>query len=118
MSFLVITQQINLRVQNVGRKQDQEAVNGKRFGVITQTNNPRQPKGNKVEIASLLILLANIAMLGLNLKLYTEYFKDRKIERRRVMYPETVCNYCGVSTKNQPPGDGCHACQKGIMVKK
>jgi hypothetical protein len=27
-------------------------------------------------------LLANLAVLGLNLKLYTEYFKDRSIGRR------------------------------------
>lgn len=33
--------------------------------------------------AEVLILLANIAILGLNLKLYTEYFKDRRIENRR-----------------------------------
>jgi hypothetical protein len=35
-----------------------------------------------VLIAGLLILLANIAILGLNLKLYTEYFKQRAQERR------------------------------------
>jgi hypothetical protein len=32
--------------------------------------------------ASLLILLANLAVLGLNLKLYTECLKDRKMDSR------------------------------------
>ena len=31
---------------------------------------------------NLLILLANLAVLGLNLKLYTEYVKDRAQDRR------------------------------------
>ncbi len=31
----------------------------------------------------LLVTIANLIILGLNLKLYTEYFKDRKIERRQ-----------------------------------
>lgn len=30
-----------------------------------------------------LITIVNLIILGLNLKLYTEYFKDRKIERRQ-----------------------------------
>lgn len=29
------------------------------------------------------VLLANLGVLGLTLKLYTEYFKDRSIARRR-----------------------------------
>jgi hypothetical protein len=37
----------------------------------------------EVVIVNLLILLANVAVLGLSLKLYTEYFKDWKIERRK-----------------------------------
>jgi hypothetical protein len=31
----------------------------------------------------LLILIANILILALNLKLYTEYFKDRSISKRK-----------------------------------
>ncbi len=31
----------------------------------------------------LLILLCNIAVLGLSLKLYTEYFKDRSASKRK-----------------------------------
>ena len=38
-------------------------------------------------IINLLILLANITILGLNLKLYTEYFKDRSIAKRKVLDP-------------------------------
>lgn len=34
-------------------------------------------------IANLIVLLANLCVLGLTVKLYTEYFKDRKIERRK-----------------------------------
>ena len=34
-------------------------------------------------IANLLILIANAIMFGLNLKLYTEWFKDRAIQRRK-----------------------------------
>jgi len=40
-----------------------------------------------MDIASLLILLANIAILGLNIKLYTEYFKDRSQTNRTNHYP-------------------------------
>lgn len=29
---------------------------------------------------------------------------------------ETKCDVCGVRSKNQPPGDGCHTCLKGVMV--
>ena len=28
---------------------------------------------------------------------------------------KTVCTYCGVISRNQNPGDGCHACQRGYM---
>lgn len=31
---------------------------------------------------NILILIANIGILALNLKLYTEYFKDRSISKR------------------------------------
>lgn len=34
-------------------------------------------------VAELLVLLANIAVLGLTLKLYTEYFKDRSQAQRK-----------------------------------
>ncbi|MBD9674942.1 hypothetical protein IB275_30475 [Pseudomonas sp. PDM21] len=30
-------------------------------------------------------------------------------------YPKTRCSYCGTETNNQPSGDGCHTCLKGIM---
>lgn len=33
-------------------------------------------------LVNVLILLANIAVLGLNLKLYTECLKDRKMDSR------------------------------------
>lgn len=33
-------------------------------------------------IANVLVLLANMAVLALTLKLYTEYFKDRSASRR------------------------------------
>jgi len=34
-------------------------------------------------ITNILILLANIAVFGLTLKLYTEYFKDRSQQKRK-----------------------------------
>lgn len=34
-------------------------------------------------IANALILLANLGVLGLTLKLYTEYFKDKAQDRRK-----------------------------------
>lgn len=30
-------------------------------------------------------------------------------------YVKTRCTNCGVETKSQPPGDGCHSCQAGWM---
>jgi Tfp pilus assembly major pilin PilA len=36
----------------------------------------------KTELINLLILIANIGILALNVKLYTEYFKDRSISKR------------------------------------
>jgi hypothetical protein len=33
-------------------------------------------------VANALILLANLAVLGMTLKLYTEYFKDKSCDRR------------------------------------
>lgn len=33
-------------------------------------------------LAGLLILIANLAVLGINFKLYTEYFKDRSMDKR------------------------------------
>lgn len=30
---------------------------------------------------------------------------------------KTKCNHCGVTSNNQPDGDGCHACLIGIMRK-
>jgi Tfp pilus assembly major pilin PilA len=33
-------------------------------------------------LLNVLILIANILVLAITLKLYTEYFKDRKIEKR------------------------------------
>jgi len=35
------------------------------------------------DTAGILILLANIAILGLNLKLYTEILKDKSMDRRK-----------------------------------
>lgn len=34
-------------------------------------------------IVNVLVLLANLCILGLNLKLYTEYFKDKSIDQRK-----------------------------------
>ena len=34
-------------------------------------------------IINLLILLANVAILGLSVKLYTEYFKDKSADKRK-----------------------------------
>lgn len=36
----------------------------------------------------LVVLLINIAVSGISVKLYTEYFKDRKIERREFKMPD------------------------------
>lgn len=36
-------------------------------------------------IAVALMTLANLGILGLNLKLYTEYFKDRSIAKRNTL---------------------------------
>ena len=33
--------------------------------------------------SAILILIANILILTLNLKLYTEYFKDKSMEKRK-----------------------------------
>lgn len=30
---------------------------------------------------------------------------------------KTYCNYCGTVSNNTRPGDGCHACQKGVMIQ-
>lgn len=30
-------------------------------------------------------------------------------------HPVTRCSYCGTKSTNQPAGDGCHTCQRGIM---
>ncbi len=38
---------------------------------------------NEMTIINLLITLINIGVLGLSLKLYTEYFKDRSISKRQ-----------------------------------
>lgn len=35
--------------------------------------------------------------------------------KEMIMRIETQCSYCGVKSHNQPPGDGCHSCLKGIM---
>lgn len=32
-----------------------------------------------------------------------------------MFYQIIECDYCHVVTTNQPAGDGCHACLKGIM---
>jgi hypothetical protein len=32
-------------------------------------------------------------------------------------YPETECSNCGTRSKNQPEGDGCHACLRGTMER-
>ena len=37
---------------------------------------------NLEDIAGLLILLANLAILGINLKVYTEQVKDKNIDKR------------------------------------
>lgn len=31
---------------------------------------------------------------------------------------ETKCTYCNCTSTNQPHGDGCHSCLKGIMLIK
>lgn len=30
-------------------------------------------------------------------------------------HPVTRCTFCGIESKNQRPGDGCHACLRGYM---
>jgi hypothetical protein len=37
---------------------------------------------------------------------------------RLKFYTETKCNYCGQISNNQPSGDGCHTCLRGIMEKE
>jgi len=34
-------------------------------------------------VVNVMLVLTNLAILGLSLKLYTEYFKDRSMERRK-----------------------------------
>jgi len=29
---------------------------------------------------------------------------------------KTCCGHCGEYSNNQPAGDGCHNCQKGVMI--
>jgi hypothetical protein len=41
-------------------------------------------RAGMVDVTGVLILLANLVVLGLNLKLYTEYFKDQSQRNRRV----------------------------------
>lgn len=31
------------------------------------------------------------------------------------MYPETKCDHCGQKARNQPAGNGCHTCNRGVM---
>lgn len=31
------------------------------------------------------------------------------------LYGETKCSWCGVISRTQHAGDGCHACLRGIM---
>lgn len=53
-------------------------------------------------IANILILLVNVGVLGLTLKLYTEYFKDRSIAgRKKAMSDGGV-----VPRKHYNPDDG------------
>ena len=33
----------------------------------------------------------------------------------QIMRAEVKCSFCGIKTRNQPSGDGCHSCIKGIM---
>lgn len=40
-----------------------------------------------MDAANILILLANLAVLGLNLKLYTEILKDKSQDRRATKEP-------------------------------
>lgn len=49
-------------------------------------------------VANLLVLLANIGVLGLTVKLYTEILKDRKFDVREVR--------SGPSTPGTPGHDG------------
>jgi hypothetical protein len=37
-----------------------------------------------ITIINILILIANVGVLGLGLKIYTELIKDRKIEARKI----------------------------------
>lgn len=40
---------------------------------------------------------------------------DRKMERMMSYHPVTRCTYCSTESTHQPAGDGCHACQRGVM---
>lgn len=31
--------------------------------------------------------------------------------------PLVRCTYCKIETTNQPDGDGCHSCQRGVMQR-
>jgi rRNA maturation endonuclease Nob1 len=31
--------------------------------------------------------------------------------------PVVRCTYCRNETSNQPEGDGCHACGRGVMLR-
>lgn len=33
------------------------------------------------------------------------------------MTTATQCNHCGTVSNNHLPGDGCHSCLAGVMVK-
>lgn len=30
---------------------------------------------------------------------------------------KTICTHCGQVADNQAPGNGCHSCNKGIMIR-
>jgi hypothetical protein len=36
-------------------------------------------------VLNILILIANLCVFGLSLKLYTEYFKDKRISKRKAV---------------------------------
>ena len=74
------------------------------------------------ELINTLIVALNLIILGLNLKLYTEYFKDRSQVSRQQQNIETgktshnsqskQCPHCGITVPVYPAEYRCGKCEK------
>ena len=45
-----------------------------------------------------------------------EFTVDQLVIQSKGTDMETKCSHCGQLSRNQPSGNGCHTCQRGVMV--